>query len=280
MYIKCWGSRGSIAVTGKEYIRYGGETTCLQIQAQSGEIVIIDALTGLRRLGLSLPCNSDSHYHMLFTHTHWDHIAGFPFFKPLQYPSVTLSINNNKFSRLSVKDVITNIMTPPLFPVTMQQMQADVIYNDAPLTQFSIGSLDISTIPLSHPGGGLGYRFSENGKVFIFLTDNEITFNHIEGKSIDEYTRFCKNADLLFHDMEYTQEEYPRKKGWGHSVYTDVLEMAMNAQVKRLGLFHINQERTDDEMDDMVLNCRDIVREKGSGMDCFGVACGMEFTLS
>lgn len=280
MYIKCWGSRGSIPVAGKEYIRYGGETTCLQIEAQSGETIILDAGTGLRKLGLILPSNSGSHYHMLFTHTHWDHISGFPFFKPLQSPNVTLTINNSKFSMVSVKEVISNIMNPPLFPVTMQQMQARVVYNDNPQPQFSIGSLDISTIPLSHPGGGLGYRFSENGKVFIFLTDNELTFNHPGGRSIAEYTRFCKDADLVFHDMEYTPEEYPHRKGWGHSAYTDVLDLALNANMKRLGLFHINQERTDDEMDTLVSDCKRIVGKKGASMDCFGVACGMEFTLS
>ena len=279
MYIKCWGSRGSIAVTGKEYIRYGGETTCLEIRAKSGETIIVDAGTGLRKLGLALPINSDVHYNMLFTHTHWDHIAGFPFFKPLQSPNVTLTINNAKFSMVSVKEVIANIMNPPLFPITMKEMQAKVIYNDTQSTEFSIGSIDITTIPLSHPGCGLGYRFTEDRKSFVFLTDNEITFDHPGGKSIAEYTAFCKDADLLFHDMEYTPEEYPQKTGWGHSTYTDVLNMAMNAGAKRLGLFHLNQERNDDEMDEMVKKCNKIVAKKGSNMDCFGVAFGMEFSL-
>ena len=212
MYIKCWGSRGSIAVTGKEYVRYGGETTCLEIRAKSGETIIVDAGTGLRKLGLALPINDGAHYNMLFTHTHWDHIAGFPFFKPLQSPNVTLTINNVKFSMVSVKEVIANIMNPPLFPVTMKEMQAKVIYNDTEATKFSIGSIDITTIPLSHPGGGLGYRFTEDSKSFVFLTDNEITFDHPGGKSIPAYTAFCKDADLLFHDMEYTPEEYPKKR--------------------------------------------------------------------
>lgn len=276
MYIKCWGSRGSIAVAGQEYNRYGGETTCLQIRAQSGETVIIDAGTGLRKLGLALPTNCNTHYHMLFTHTHWDHVSGFPFFKPLQDPSVTLTIHNSLFYALSVKEIIANLMAPPFFPITMKEMQANVIYKENIETAFSIGSLDITTIPLSHPGGGLGYRFSENGRVFVFLTDNELTFAHPGGRAITEYTEFCKDADLLFHDMEFTPEEYPSKRGWGHSSCTDVLELAMNANVKRLGLFHINQERTDDGMDQMVTMCQDIILKNSSLMNCFGVACGME----
>lgn len=279
MDIKCWGSRGSISVTGKEYVRYGGETTCLEIRAKSGDIIIVDAGTGLRKLGLVLPIHEGTHYHMLFTHTHWDHISGFPFFRPIQSPNVTLTINNTRFSMVSVKEVIANIMNPPLFPVTMKEMQANVIYNEDSATRFSIGSIDIATIPLSHPGGGLGYRFTEEGKSFVFLTDNEITFAHPGGRTIPEYTAFCKDADLLFHDMEYTPEEYPQKTGWGHSTFTDVLDMAMDAGVKRLGLFHINQERTDDEMDGMVAESRSIIAKKGSSMDCFGVACGMEFSL-
>ncbi|MBF0203644.1 MAG: MBL fold metallo-hydrolase [Desulfamplus sp.] len=279
MYIKCWGSRGSIAVAGQEYNRYGGETTCIQIQAQSGETVIIDAGTGLRKLGLDLPVNSNTHYYMLFTHTHWDHISGFPFFKPLQDSSVTLTIYNSSFYTLSVKEIISNIMAPPFFPITMKEMQANVIYEENIKTSFSIGSLDITTIPLSHPGGGFGYRFSENGKVFVFLTDNELTFNHPGGRTIEEYTEFCKNADLVFHDMEFTPEEYPAKINWGHSCCTDVLELAMNANVKKLGLFHINQERTDDAMDKMVDMCQDIVIKKSSTMTCIGVACDMEINI-
>ncbi|MBF0234301.1 MAG: MBL fold metallo-hydrolase [Desulfamplus sp.] len=279
MYIKCWGSRGSIAVAGQEYNRYGGETTCLQIKAQSGETLIIDAGTGLRKLGLELPLNNDSHYHMLFTHTHWDHISGFPFFRPLQDSNITLTIYNSRFYALSVKEIIANLMAPPFFPITMKEMRANVVYKENILTSFTIGSLNISTIPLSHPGGGLGYRFSENGKVFVFLTDNELTFDHPGGRSIEEYTAFCKDADLLFHDMEFTAEEYPSKKGWGHSDCTDVLDLAINANVKRLGLFHINQERTDDAMDTMVDMCQDLINQQHSAMTCFGVACGMEFIL-
>lgn len=279
MYIKCWGSRGSVAVAGEEYNRYGGETTCIQIRAQSGDTIIIDAGTGLRKLGIDLPVNRKINYHLLFTHTHWDHIAGFPFFRPLQDSSVTLTIHNSHFNSLSVKDIIASIMSPPLFPITMEEMQANILYAESDKTAFSIGSLDITTIPLSHPGGGLGYRFVENGKVFVFLTDNELTFGHQGGKSISDYTEFCKDADIVFHDMEFTPEEYPAKRGWGHSSFTDVLDLAINANVKQLGLFHINQNRGDDEMDNIVAACRNILICKNSPMTCFGVACGMEFNL-
>ncbi|MBF0111502.1 MAG: MBL fold metallo-hydrolase [Desulfamplus sp.] len=279
MYIKCWGSRGSIAVAGSEYNKYGGDTTCIQVVAQSGDVVIIDAGTGLRKLGLALPINNSLNYHLLFTHTHWDHISGFPFFKPLQDVKVTLTIHNSQFYTLSVKDIISNIMALPFFPITMKEMQAKVIYQDNSSKDFSIGSLNISTIPLSHPGGGFGYKFVENGRAFVFLTDNELNYPHPGGKTVNDYKEFCKDADIVFHDMEFMPDEYQSKKGWGHSSCTDVLDLAIDANVKQLGLFHINQERTDDAMDQMVKFCQDMVKKQNSKMECFGVAAGMEFNL-
>lgn len=279
MRIKCWGSRGSISVSGKEYKKYGGDTTCIEIQALTGEKIIIDAGTGLRKLGQAINAEQNAHYHMLFTHAHWDHMAGFAFFKPLQHAGVTLTINNDTFFDQTIQVIINNIVKPPVFPITMEEMQAKIIYRETNSNPFSIGSIDIKTIPLSHPGGGIGYRFTENGKTFVFLTDNELGFSHPGGRKNHEYVKFCKDADVVFHDAEFTPEEYPSKTGWGHSSYTDVLELALRAGVKSLGLFHINQERTDEGMDDMVKKCRQFILKKKAPLKCFGVKCEMEITI-
>ncbi len=279
MRIKCWGSRGSISVSGKAYNKYGGDTTCIEIQAQTGEKIIVDAGTGLRKMGQTLKPGRNSHYHMMFTHTHWDHLAGFAFFKPLQDSGVTITINNDIFFEKNIKSILEDIMKPPVFPITMKEMQAKIIYRATSPEPFSVGSIDIETILLSHPGGGLGYRFMEKEKSFVFLTDNELGFKHPGSRKKNEYINFCKNADILFHDSEFNPDEYPSKKGWGHSSYTDALDLAFRADVKSLGLFHINQERTDDEMDEMVSRCRKIIQKKNNSMCCFGVACEMEITL-
>ena len=279
MKIKCWGSRGSIAVAGSEYSKFGGETTCIQVIAKSGENVIIDAGTGIRKLGIDLFSSGQQKFYLLITHAHWDHISGFAFFKPLQNPDVTLVVQNSLFADTTVEEIFKRLVHPPFFPITMKDLEATIQYRNNMTNQFSIGSLKISTIALNHPGGGLGYKFTENGKSFVFLTDNELGHIHPGGQGPNVYENFCQDADLVFHDAEFTPGEYPGKTGWGHSAYTDVVNLALKARVKTLGLFHINQERTDAEMDKIVDHCRRIIKDKGGKTVCMGVACNMEFTL-
>jgi len=279
MKIKCWGSRGSIAVSGSEYSKFGGETTCVQIIANSGENVIIDAGTGMRKLGIDLETNAQHKIYLLLTHAHWDHISGFTFFKPLQNPNVTLLVQNSSFVNTTVAEIFKSLIQPPFFPITMKDLEANIQYKTHMKGHFNIGSLTISTIPLNHPGGGFGYKFTEDGKSFVFLTDNELGYDHPGGLKKEAYEKFITDADLVFHDAEFTPGEYPSKRGWGHSDYTEVIDMAINARVKKLGLFHLNQERIDTEMDNIVTQCRQIIQDQGETMACVGVACYMEFVL-
>ncbi len=284
MLIKCWGSRGSIPVCGKEYMKYGGDTTCISITSESGDVIIIDAGTGIRKLGVHPQYNRTNKFYLLFTHFHWDHVMGFNFFSPILNKNKTLIIRNSQFSSFFIKDVLNDLMRRPFFPLTMGDLKADIKFEPALENKFSIGSIEIETIPLSHPGEGSGYKFTENGKTFIFLTDNELGFDHLKAAGtgsadFNRYATFCKNADLLFHDSEFTPEEYRSKTGWGHSVYTQVLDLAMKANAKKLGLFHMNQERKDKEMDRITDKCKDIIKHNNSVMQCFGVTCDMEFNL-
>ena len=277
MYIKCWGSRGSIPISGRDFLKYGGDTTCIEVVAKSGETVIIDAGTGIRNLGATL--DQVHTCHILLTHAHWDHIAGFNFFKPLFNKNKVVEIQNHTFSGLTVKQIFNTLMSPPFFPITPKDLKATIRFRKDFLKEFSIGSLGIETIELSHPNGALGFRFTENGKSFAFLTDNELGFDHPGNPGFDAYLSFVKDADLLFHDGEFTPEEYLTRMGWGHSTYGAALDLAVKAGVKRLGLFHLNQNRTDREVDRIQEECRSIIRSEGSKIDCFAVACGMEFNL-
>jgi phosphoribosyl 1,2-cyclic phosphodiesterase len=279
MDIKCWGSRGSISVSGDQYFKYGGDTTCLEITAKSGEKIIIDAGTGIRRLGNSFIQRKINQYYLLFTHVHWDHIQGFVFFRPLLLHDVNLIVQNRKFSGIQTRDVLNKIMELPFFPIGLRDLKADIQFDDALNGKFNIGSVNIETIPTSHTGGGLGYKFIEDGKSFVFLTDNELGFDHPDGVGFDAYLDFSRNVDLLFHDGEYTKEEYKQKKTWGHSSIQDVLDLAVKANVKKLGLFHLNQDRTDDQMDQIIKECRADLKKKNSPLDCFAVACNMEIRL-
>ncbi|MCP4024160.1 MAG: MBL fold metallo-hydrolase, partial [Desulfobacteraceae bacterium] len=215
MYIKCWGSRGSIPVSGKVYKKYGGDTSCLEIVAKSGETIIVDAGTGMRQLGNSLLKRNIREYTILFTHAHWDHILGVAYFKPLQYSKTIAHIQDRMFAGMSTQDVINEVMKCPFFPIKFRELNADMKFEKGLTDQFAIGSIQIETIPTSHPGCGYGYKFTEDNKTFVFLTDNELGYDHPGGCKIDAYVNFSKDADLLIHDAEYTPEEHLRKTGWG-----------------------------------------------------------------
>ncbi len=139
--------------------------------------------------------------------------------------------------------------------------------------------MTVIPIPLSHPNQGYGYKFTENGKDFVFLTDNELAFPHDGGRTYSEYVNFCGGADFLIHDAEFTEKEYRRSRSWGHSVYTDALRLALEAKVKKIGLFHHNQERTDAALEGIVENCRKIIGEHGEKMECFALSQQTEIQL-
>jgi phosphoribosyl 1,2-cyclic phosphodiesterase len=279
MLVRCWGSRGSVSVSGKEFIKYGGDTTCLEIVTDNDGRVIVDAGTGIRKLGSRLVSENSCNINIVLTHPHWDHLLGFPFFKPLYKESCKINVWGPQPTQESVRSMISKTMSPPYFPIELKDIHADINFFSIEGKGFSIGSLNITTIPLNHPNHGAGYRFEENGKSFVFLTDNELTHTHSDGVAYEDYVKFAGGADLLFHDAEYTPEDYTRTKGWGHSVYLDTIRFAMDAGVKALGLFHHNQDRDDKGIDAIVADCRKILKEKGSGMDCFAVADGSEVKL-
>jgi len=280
MKITCWGSRGSIPVSGAEYEKYGGDTTCLEITCDSGDVIILDAGTGMRRLGSKLlAANGGRPCSLLLTHAHWDHLMGFPFFKPIYMKGTKIGIYGCAYVQESVRHMIAQPMAAPYFPVEFGQLAAEFDFHEVCERSFSIGSVEVSTIPLNHPNQGLGYRFTEGGRSFVFLTDNELMHRHAGGADVDAYRRFSEGADLLVHDAEYTQEQYRMTKGWGHSVYTDALQLALDAGVRQFGLFHVNQERTDADMDRLVADCGRIVQERNRSLRCFGMAAGMEIEL-
>jgi phosphoribosyl 1,2-cyclic phosphodiesterase len=279
MIIRCWGSRGSIPVSGKEYLHYGGNTTCLEIRTKNDDILIIDAGSGIRELGNFLLAEDRHDYTLLMTHAHWDHIMGFPFFKPIYSPKTQINVCGCPFAQTSLKEMFSRLMAPPNFPVNFDAIHARITYDDTCVETYRIGSMIITPIPLSHPNQGNGYKFEEDGKSFVFLTDNELGFQHEGGLQYQDYLDFSRGADLLIHDAEFGEEEYKKTRGWGHSVYKDALQLAIEAGVKELGLFHHNQERFDTAVDATVNECRKEIVRRGKNMKCFAVRQGTELTL-
>lgn len=282
MLIRCWGSRGSIPVSGREYIKYGGDTTCMEIRSKKGDLIIIDGGTGLRPLGNALCKEEIKTFHMLFTHAHWDHLMGFPLFRPIYMKGLTIKILGYPFNKESIRDIIKGMMSEPYFPVDLEDKDigAKLIFKNISTKPFKIGSIKIKPIFLNHPkNGGLGYRLEEDGKSFVFLTDNELGYMHNGGGSFKSYVNFCKGADLLIHDGEYDEVDYMFNRGWGHSLFTDAVDLGIKAGVKQLGLFHLNNMRNDDKIDAMVKEANRIISKRKSKMKCLAVGCQFKIKL-
>ena len=279
MKIICWGSRGSIPVSGKEYIKYGGDTTCIEIRTKDDKVIIVDAGTGIRRLGIDLINEGRYSYDMIFTHAHWDHLMGFPFFSPIYDARTRIRLLGCPFAQKFVETMLGKVMSTPNFPVNYANIKARISYTPDCPAHFEIGTVSIIPIRLSHPNQGNGYKFIEDGRTFVFLTDNELDFQHPGGLPLEAYQKFSEGADILIHDGEYTEEDYKDTKQWGHSVYTTALELAINAGVKRFGLFHLNHGRTDQQVDEMVDKCCGIIAKKKSDLQCFAVGSDMTFSL-
>ncbi|HNW43570.1 MAG TPA: MBL fold metallo-hydrolase [Elusimicrobiales bacterium] len=279
MNIKFWGARGSIPVSGKQYLKYGGCTTCVEVRSKKDDLVIVDAGSGIRLLGKELLKNSHHHFNMLFTHSHWDHVLGFPFFAPIYNKKTHIKIMGCSFSPDSVREIIAKTMQPPGFPVKFEEISARFEFASLCSGGCDVGGMKVLPIELSHPNNGLGYKFMEGGKTFTFLTDNELDFIHPGGKTFSDYAAFARGSNLLIHDADYTPEEYPRRRTWGHSTWQQALDLALKAEVRALGLFHHNQDRSDAELDRILAECARRIRKAGSKLNCFAVREGQEVRL-
>jgi phosphoribosyl 1,2-cyclic phosphodiesterase len=279
MRITFWGARGSIPVSGCEYQKYGGDTTCVEIRTKNDEVIIIDAGSGIRKLGIKLLAEKRFKFHMLFTHAHWDHLIGFPFFKPIYFKGTQIDMYGHHFALESITEIVSKSMRPPFFPVNFDDIGAEITSKVALMDGFQIDSVTIIPVPISHPNQGLGYKIIEGDKTFVFITDNELSYRHHEGLEYSEYMEFSKNADLLVHDAEYTEEQYKFAKTWGHSIYKDAHRLALEANVKQFGLFHHNQERSDEALDLIVEDCNKMATEANSPLISFGVQALQEITL-
>lgn len=245
-HIKFWGVRGSIPCPGSETLRYGGNTSCVEMQV-GGERLIFDGGTGLRILGQSLLPQMPVKGHLFFTHSHWDHIQGFPFFVPA-------FVKGNEFkiygapapNRATIKQRLHDQMLHPNFPVPLQIMQADLKFYDLEAGEtLQIGEVSLDTASLNHPGEAIGYRVNWQGLSAAYITDTE----HFLDKLDENVLRLSQQADVLIIDATYTNEEYhdPRstKVGWGHSTWQEAIKIAKTAGVKQLVLFHHDPSHND-----------------------------------
>lgn len=266
--IRFWGVRGSIATPGPDTVKYGGNTACTEVRCGE-QLLILDAGTGIRQLGLSLlnefkqkPING----HIFIGHTHWDHIQGFPFFAPAFIPGNEFTIYSLHGAEKPLEKVFRGLMDNDYFPVLLTEMKANLEFRELD-SDVNLGQIHVSYIFLNHPGLAIGFRITFAGRSLVYISDHENYGRLSPGgsglHSLDlEIARFAENADLLISEAQYTEEEYTQKKGWGHSTFLDVLELAAEAKVKRLAIIHHDPAHDDAFMDQVAEFCQKMIAER------------------
>lgn len=259
-----WGTRGSIPTPGRSTEKYGGNTTCLELRCED-TLVVIDAGSGIRPLSDAWLTEFDMEpirASILFTHAHWDHIQGFPFFLPAYQKKNAFTIYGEQKPSGSVGDLLRGQMGGDYFPIPLTAMQAELTFQNT-ADQFDIGTIQVRTQKLPHPGGSLGYRLEAGSATFVLATDSEldqvarnraeVEANHSTPRSYArEFLDFFRDADMLVIDCQYTDEEYQRKRGWGHNSITTIVDLCRQVRPKIVALFHHDPQSHDEKVDDMV----------------------------
>ncbi len=237
MTINIHGTRGSVPVNGSDFVLYGGATSCVSVSC-GDTLLFLDAGSGI--VGAALPDNRK--ISILLSHLHLDHLIGLPLFKALFQPNLSIDIYGRRRNGVSLEDALHALFHPPYWPVGLKDFPANVTMNDID-EHFTIGSLQIDTMEGSHPGGSTVYRISHEGKSFVYATDFE--HNKTAARNL---TQFCKDADLLLYDAQYTDEEYPGHSGYGHSTPSAGIRIAEEANVSQLLFSHHAPEHTDRQL--------------------------------
>jgi phosphoribosyl 1,2-cyclic phosphodiesterase len=245
------GCRGSLATPGPRTLRYGGNTSCVEVRLDDGSFLILDAGTGIRELGLELGPDTGP-IHLLLTHLHLDHLEGLGFFAPLWRPETELHIWGPPSPVDSLASRIARYLSPPLFPILLWDVPAKVTFHDVPDDPWSIGNVVLTAQQVIHPGPTVAYRVEADGGVLAYVPDHE---PYLGGTLVDQATEWISGLDvafeagLLLHDSQFTEAEYPERVGWGHSSVAHAVEFARVASAERLVLFHHDPFHSDEELE-------------------------------
>ncbi|HEX3697559.1 MAG TPA: MBL fold metallo-hydrolase [Polyangia bacterium] len=306
MRIRFWGVRGSLPVPGLKTERYGGNTSCVEVRSAAGTRVVVDAGTGIRRLGKEIT-QSDSggraDVHLLISHTHWDHIQGLPFFSPLYHPGSKLSVYARKRDDVHLRAVFASQTDVPYFPVPFDETKASITFRELhDSAEFAIEDIKVSCARLNHPYIATAYRLDADGASVVYVSDTapfaDILFEDqfiasppSSGAQLpkadrdrlilmrDRVVRLCEGADLVIYDTMFTPEDYQRIPHYGHSRPADALEVCREAGARQLALFHHAPERSDAEVDAIVADTRAAVARIGVAINVVGAYEGMDVVL-
>lgn len=293
MRVRFWGTRGSIAKPGPTTLRYGGNTSCVEVETDGGNLIVIDCGTGAHGLGQQLLANGRKQGHLLISHSHWDHIQGFPFFAPVFIPGNEWDIYAPGAAG-GLEGILRGQMEYTYFPVALDQLAAKTRYHDLTEGRFTLGDVQVNSRYPNHPAVTLGYRLEIGGVSVVYSSDHEPHSRH-QAEPVDppqagrqpalvhvedeRHAHFLQGADLVIHDSQYTAAEYGKKLGWGHSTVEYVVDVAIAAGVKQLALYHHDPLRSDAAVDELLAACRERARAWGSSIEIFAAAEGVSLTF-
>lgn len=289
MRIKFWGTRGSIPVTGINHCKYGGNTPCIEISPDDETIIILDAGSGIRELGLDLLKRDKQRKILLFfSHFHTDHIVGLPFFAPFYYKDFEIEFFGYPYVFNSIENIIDLILKPPLFAITKEEFKSINKYHNID-SNFVLekGNFNIEVIKLNHPNPALGFKIKIKNKSIVYFTDNElIQNNHLidELKTLLENNHknlisFCKGVDILIHDSSYFIDDYSKRIGWGHSSNLAAAMFAHLAEVKNFYLFHYDPQYSDNDIDNLLEETKSFLQKMNSNVNCFAASDFLEINI-
>jgi phosphoribosyl 1,2-cyclic phosphodiesterase len=295
--LKFWGVRGSIPTPGPGTVYYGGNTSCVEVRAD-GELIILDSGTGIRSLGLSLAQeykDQPIHLTLLITHTHWDHIQGFPFFPVAYNPKNSIRVLAFEGMRASLEATLSSQMESPYFPISMQQMPGNIVIEELKDKSFTVGGVKVEATFTNHPGITACYKLTTRGGVIVYVPDNELlqrlrttkAGSNAEKKEAQEFARerdhrlseFIRGADVVIMDCQYDCTEYPKYVGWGHSCVDDSVALAVEAGVKHFYLFHHDPTHDDAKITAMVEDARALAVKLGGKIEIDAAREGLEVVL-
>jgi len=287
LLIRFWGTRGSIPTPGSNTMRYGGNTSCVEVRSSEGTLLVLDCGTGSFALGQKLFADGITglHGNILFSHTHWDHIQGFPFFMPVFFEGTEWDIYGPQGLNQSIAETLGGQMQYTYFPVNLDQLKASIRYHNLVEGTFQIKDIKITSQYLNHTSLTLGYRIEADGKTVVYSCDHEPYSGEL-AKGVGEikgrdrmHAAFLANADLVIHDAQYTAEEYPEKVGWGHSTIEYVVHLCQHSGVKKLALTHHDPLRDDLQLDKIITEIREKLKKESSTLEVFAAAEGDEIQL-
>ncbi len=298
-YLHFWGVRGSYASPFPSHLKVGGNTSCVEVTV-GDDTVICDAGTGIIPLGNKLAAESKTKDILIvLTHYHWDHICGLPFFVPAFIPDWNINFFGPGESIQEIKQNLDSQMQAPYFPVGTETWMANINYTEPRETEIKRGNIDVSYYGVHHPGITYGYKIKAAGQTIIYVSDNECQFldksikqkmtefseeeqQMFEAMNREEYEyelQLIQGADILIHDAQYSSKDYEMKRGWGHSCYVDVVNYAIDAEVKELYLYHHDPYNNDDAIDEIDKHCQKIIKERNASLKCFIAREGMKVEL-